>query len=102
LFARPLLALDRTSGLTVVAEVGVTALVQHRHDDKPITEDPVANCVREVVGRDLALDDLIVVVTKDGTASVGPSRQLDNGGVNCAEETVAETFLLVLLPVPGV
>ena len=80
----------------------MAALVQYCHDQKPITEDPVANGVREAVGWDLALDDLIVVVTKDRLAGVGPSRRPDYGCVDGAEEAVAESFFLVLVPVPGV
>ena len=91
-----------TSGLTVRAEVGVAVLVQYCHDQKSITEDPVANCVREAVGWNLALDDPIFVVTKDGLAGVGPSRRPDDGCMDCVEEAVAESFFLVLVPVPGV
>jgi hypothetical protein len=89
-------------GSTVVAEVRVPSLMQHRHDNEPITEDPVANCVREAVGYDLALDDLAGVVTKDGRSHVGQLRCSLDGCRDRVEESVAEPVFKLLVPGPRV
>ncbi len=96
------LALIARSGWTAIAEVGVAALVQYRHDQKTITEDSVTNRVREAVGWNLALDDLAVGIAKYRLAGVGPLRRPDGGCVDRIEEAGTEPALLILVPVPGV
>jgi hypothetical protein len=61
------------SGSAVGAEGRVSVLVQDGHHEQPVILDPVAHCVREAVGRELALDDLVIVVTENGRAGVRPS-----------------------------
>ena len=91
------------SGPAVGSEVWVSVLVEDRDDDQPVViQDPVSHCVREAVSGELALDDLVPVVTKSWRAGVRPSGGADNGCEDRVEETVAKTSLLVLVPGPGV
>lgn len=98
---RPAPGSGTVSGSTVVAEVGVSVLVKDGHHGQAAVEDPIADGVWEAMGRELALDDLVIVVTKNRRTGVRPSRCLYDGCVDGVQEAVAETALLVLLPGPG-
>lgn len=78
------------SGLAVGSEVWVSVLVENRHDDQPVViQDPV----RMPCAVELALDDLVPVVTNRWRGGVRPSGGADNGCGDRVEETVAETSL---------
>lgn len=78
-------------------------MVEDRHDDQPVViEDPVAHGVREAVNGELALDNLVTVVSKDWNACVRPSGGSHHGYVDRVDESVAEALLLILVPGPGV
>ena len=47
------------SGFAVGAEVRVSVLVEDGHHEQAVMHDPVAHGVREAVGGELALDDLV-------------------------------------------